>query len=139
MGFYERMRREVRERGSFFLPCSLSAPCTHCPTYRGWMEESEDLEMIRELKADCMRTCDKVRYYDRYGINLWHQPTAEECEHLIVWVNELLEGRRGGELTPDDRDRLRVWGDRLTLVLAMEEARVAAGMSAIEGIREVLS
>lgn len=140
MGFYEKMRREVKERGSLFLPSSLGAPCPHCPTHRKWVEEVQEADRIRALKSECMRGCDRVRYYDRYGINLFFQPRPEECEHLIVWVNELLEKRRcGAGLSPDELDQLKVWGDRLTLVLAMEEAKVAAGMSAIEGIREALS
>jgi hypothetical protein len=82
-----------------------------------------------------MRTCDKVRY--RYGINKLFQPMPTECEHLIVWVSELI-GKRGGgiELTTDELDQLRVWGARLSLVLAMEEAKIAAALSALESIRE---
>jgi hypothetical protein len=34
-------------------------------------------------------------------------------------------------------DQLHVWGDRLSLVLAMEEAKIAAATSALEGAREV--
>ncbi len=84
-----------------------------------------------------MRTCDKVRYYDRYGINPFYDPMPSECDFLLVWINELTGKRAGGtDLTTDELDQLRVWGNRLTLVIAMEEVKVAAALSALESIRE---
>lgn len=137
MGFYERVRKEVEERGSFTVPSSLGAPCPHCPKYREWMKEHEDVVKVGQLKTECMQTCEDVRYYDRYGINRMLQPMTTECEHLVVWVNELLTKKSAGtQLSSDELDQLRVWGDRLSLVLAMEEAKIAAAISAIEGARE---
>ena len=74
MGFYERLRKEVKERGSFSMPCSLVAPCHYCHTYKTWMNEIQDVGKIHRLKTECMRTCDKVRYYDRFGINPFYDP-----------------------------------------------------------------
>lgn len=137
MGFYERIRREVRDRGSFSIPCSLSDPCHYCQTYRSWMSEIQEPVRIQQLKLECMRTCDKVRYYDRFGINPFYDPMTAECEYLILWVNELMAKRdAGGDLSTDELEQLRVWGARLGLVLAMEEAKVAAAASALESIRE---
>jgi hypothetical protein len=80
-----------------------------------------------------------VRYYDRYGINPFYDPMPFECDFLLVWINELTGNRAGGtDLTMDELEQLRVWvwGARLTLVVAMEEVKVAATLSALESIQE---
>jgi hypothetical protein len=99
------------------------------------MNEIQEVHKIRRLKEDCMRVCEHVRYYDRYGINRLKEPMTSECDFLVLWINELVEKHSGGEkLTEEELSQLRVWGPRLSLVLAMEEAKMAAAVSALESI-----
>ncbi len=118
-------------------PASLGIPCAVCEKRLDWKEMMPADESTLKVE-ECRKTCEYATYFDRYGINRKHEISDSELCYLVEWIEKIMiKWRAGTAISILEFDQLHVWGDRLSLVLAMEEAKIAAATSALESAREV--
>jgi hypothetical protein len=91
-----------------------------------------------DFKEKCMVTCEDYAHFEKYGINSLVPPSDEETSYLLRFIQSMLDGDEVSELSEADVDALRVRGDRLALVLNLEEAKIERARSAISRVKELL-
>jgi hypothetical protein len=134
MRFLKRLK-ETKEIVT--LPSSLGWPCIHCPKNK---EHKAIYDPIKAYSArgECMKTCAYIEHFDIYGVNKFMQPSIKETEHILGWMNEVLvKLDMGQELNNEEIDQLRYWRDRLSLLVAMEEAKLDAAYSAMNRVDKI--
>jgi hypothetical protein len=117
-------------------PASLSHPCFDCKKAKKLLEELKDPFLLKVSLNNCIDNCPDVEYFNKYHINQNRTCQVREVDFLVEWITEILVLAEAGEVvSPTQLDQLRVWSDRLSLIVAMEEARIEAARSTLGQVK----
>lgn len=116
----------------------FTSPCPYCKKMQDFQRTVDDHWEWGDFKEKCMVTCEDYAHFEKYGINSLVPPSDEETSYLLRFIQSMLDGDEVSELSEADVDALRVRGDRLALVLNLEEAKIERARSAISRVKELL-
>jgi hypothetical protein len=122
-----------------YRPTAFTHPCYSCRKAEAFFEEFRGNVIRLKMALDgCLYTCEDVRYFKKYSINRKLDPEMDETDFLIEWINILsIKFERENVLAALEREQLKVWSERLSLILAIEEARLGAAMGAIDQASQI--
>jgi hypothetical protein len=112
---------------------AVMLPCNFCEKKRSIYHAASDISEAEDLEKECRESCEDF-FFKKYGINRLVEPSIQETDYILEMIGRILEAKDQPSISRDDLERLEILGQRLSLVLNFEEARIAAAKNMLTAI-----